>query len=84
MYLCLKDPDSVSPAKLYSDLSRQIKRRAIKQKCKEKEYNVQEDDDVAHKYVKMFCNANQFPSLPFFGPHIKPNGVRGLSKHYHM
>ena len=31
----------------------------------------------------MFCNTNQFPSLPFCGPHTKPHGVRGLSKHYH-
>ena len=27
---------------------------------------------------------NQFSSLPFCGPHTKPHGVRGLSKHYHM
>ena len=32
----------------------------------------------------MFCNTNQFSSLPFNYPHKKPNGVRGLSKHYHM
>ena len=48
------------------------------------EYNVQNDADVAHKYVKIFFNKNQFPSLPFCGPHTKPHGVRGLSKHYHM
>ena len=32
----------------------------------------------------MFCNANQFPSLTFCGPHTKPHGVRGSSKNYHM
>ena len=32
----------------------------------------------------MFCNTNQFPSLPFCGPYTKPHGVRGLSKHYHV
>ena len=32
----------------------------------------------------MFFNINQFPSLPFCGPHRKKYGVRGFSKHYHM
>ena len=32
----------------------------------------------------MYCNANQFPVLPFFGPHYKPHGARGLIKHYHL
>ena len=32
----------------------------------------------------MFCNKNQFLSFTFFGLHIKPHGVRALSKHYHM
>ena len=45
------------------------------------EYHVQEDADVAHKYTKMFLNTNQFPSFTFCGPHTKPHGVRGLSKH---
>ena len=48
------------------------------------EYHVQNDADVAHKDVKLFCNTNQFPSLPFCVPHTKPHGVRVLSKHYHM
>ena len=37
-----------------------------------------------HKYVKMFCNTNQFPSLTFCGLHTKTHSVRGLSKHYNM
>ena len=32
----------------------------------------------------MFCDTKKFPSLTFCGPHKKPHGVRGLSKHYHM
>ena len=50
----------------------------------ERENHVQEDSDVVQKYVKMFCNTNQCPSLPFCGPHTKPHGVRGTRKHYHM
>ena len=30
----------------------------------------------------MYCDTNQFPTLPFFGPHTKTHGARGLSKHY--
>ena len=30
----------------------------------------------------MYCNKNQFPALPFCGPHPKPCGARGFSKHY--
>ena len=36
------------------------------------------------KYVKMYCNTNQFPALHFCGPHSKPHGARGLGKHYHL
>ena len=32
----------------------------------------------------MYCNTNQFPKLPFCGPHSKPHGARGLGKHYHL
>ena len=32
----------------------------------------------------MYCNTNQFPELSFCGPHSKPHGARGLSKHYHL
>ena len=32
----------------------------------------------------MYCNTNQFPALPFCGPHSKPHGARGISKHYHL
>ena len=59
-------------------------KRESKQKWTEMEYHLQEDYGVAHKAVKMFCNTDQFPSLPFCGPHTKPHDVRGLSKHYNM
>ena len=34
--------------------------------------------------MKIYFNTNQFPSLPFCGPHPKPHGARGSSKHYHF
>ena len=39
---------------------------------------------IAHQYVKMFCNTEQLPALPFCVPHSKPHGARGLNKHYHL
>ena len=45
------------------------KKRASKRKCTEREYHVQEVDDIVHKDVWMFLNTNQFPSLPFCVPH---------------
>ena len=36
------------------------------------------------KDLKMYCNTNQFPELPFCGSHSKPRGARGLGKHYHF
>ena len=48
------------------------------------QYRVQDNSYVAHQYVKIYCNTNQFPELPFSGPHYKPHGARGSSKHYHL
>ena len=45
---------------------------------------MQEDVDGVHKYLSMFCDTNQFPSLPFCASYTKPHGVRRLSKYYHM
>ena len=47
-------------------------------------YHVQDNTDVAHKYVKMYCDTNQFPTLPFCGSHPKPHGEIRLGKHYHL
>ena len=46
----------------------------VKRKWKKIEYHVQDNADVAHKYVKMYCDNNQFPALQFCGTHIKPHG----------
>ena len=56
----------------------------IKRKWTDKEYHVQDNSDVPHKDVKVYCDDNRFPSLPFCGPHPKPHGARGLSKRYHL
>ena len=32
----------------------------------------------------MYCDTNQFPTLPFCGPHTKPHDARRLSNHYHL
>ena len=53
-------------------------------KWTDREYHVQENSYVAHKAVKMYCYTNQFPALSFCGPHPKPHGARGSSKHYHL
>ena len=60
------------------------KKRSIKRKWIEREYHVQDNADIAHKDVKMYCDTNQFPTLPFCGSHPKPHGARGVSKHYYL
>ena len=59
-------------------------KRASKRKWTDREYHIQDNADVAHKYVKIYCQTNQFPKLPFGGPHPKPHGARGLGKNYHL
>ena len=44
----------------------------------------QDNADVEHQDLKMYCNTSQFPSLSFCGPHFKPHGAKGFSKHYHL
>ena len=63
---------------------RKYRKRASKIKWTDRDYHVQDDDDVSQKYVKTYCDTNQFPALIFCGPHTKPHGARGLSKHYHL
>ena len=53
-------------------------------KWTDRQYHVQDNFGVAHKYVKMYCNSNQLPELSFCGPYSKPHGARGLSNHYHL
>ena len=56
----------------------------MERKWTDRQYHVQDDANVAHQYVRMYCNTNQFHALPFCGPHSKPHGARGVSNHYHL
>ena len=56
----------------------------MERKWTERKYHVQDNASVELKDVKMHCNTNKFPALPFCGPHSKPHGARGLGKHYHL
>ena len=56
----------------------------MNRKWTEKKYHVQDNADVELKYLKMYCNTNQLPALPFCGLYSKPHGTRGLSWHYHL
>ena len=56
----------------------------MERKWTDRQYCVQYNADVARKYMKMYFNMNQFPALSFCGPHSKPHGVRGVSKHYRL
>ena len=60
------------------------RKRFMKRKLTERKYHVQDNASVELKDVKMYCNTNEFPVLPFCGPHSKPHGSRGLSKNYHL
>ena len=53
-------------------------KRASKRKWTDIEYRVQDNADVALKYVKIYCDNNQFPLLTFCGSHPKPHVARGL------
>ena len=56
----------------------------MKIKLTDRQYCVQDNSDVAHKYVKMYCSTSQFPALTFCGPYYKPHGTRVVSKHYQL
>ena len=47
----------------------------------DREYHVQDNADVEHKYMKMYCKKSQLPELSFCCPHSKPHVTRGLDKH---
>ena len=53
-------------------------------KWTEIKYHVQDNASVEINDLNMYCNTNQFPELPFFGPYSKPYGARGLCEHYHL
>ena len=56
----------------------------MERKWTERKYNVQNNASVELKDVKIHCNTNQFPALPFCVPHSKPRGAMVLSKHYNL
>ena len=60
------------------------KKISSKIKCTDREDYFQDNADVAHKYVKMFCDTNQIPKLSFFGSYPSPHRAMGLGKHYHL
>ena len=64
-------------------LIREDQKRFMDIKWIERNYHVQSNATVKLKDVKMYCNTNQFPALPFCGPDSKPHSERGVSKHYH-
>ena len=53
------------------------RKRVSKIKWTYREYHVQDHADVANKYVKMYCDTNKFPPLPFCGSHPDPYEARG-------
>ena len=65
-------------------LIKETKKRFMERKWTERKYHVQDNALVELKYVKIYCNTNQFPSLPFCGTYSKPHGARGIGKHYHL
>ena len=53
----------------------------MERKWTDRNYHIQDNADVEHQYVSMYCNTKQFPALPFCGPYSKPHGARGLINH---
>ena len=60
-------------------LIKENKKRFMERKSTERKYHVQDDATVELKDVKMYCNTNQFPALPFCGPYSKPHGIRRIA-----
>ena len=59
-------------------------KRFSERKCADREYHIQDNYEIADKDVKNCYNTKQLPALTFCGPHYKPYGSKGLSKHYHF
>ena len=62
----------------------EYKKRFSEIKWTDRDYHVQDNTDVAHKNVKIYCDTNLFPEIPFCGPHPNPHGARRLSKYYNL
>ena len=63
---------------------RKYRKIASKRKWTDREHHVQDNADVAQKDMKMYCDTNRSPPLPFFGSNPKPHVARGLSNYYHL
>ena len=57
------------------------KKRFMEIKWTDRQYHVQDNADVEHQYVKLYCNTSQFTELSFCCPYSKPHGVKVLSKY---
>ena len=60
------------------------RKRASKIKWTDREYHVQDNDDVAYNNVKMYCYTNQFTAIILCGSYPKPHGSRVLGNNYHI
>ena len=47
----------------------------MERKWTERKYHVQDNASVELKDVKMYCNTNQLPALPFCVPHSKTQPI---------
>ena len=47
-------------------------------------YCVQYNNNLTHTTVKMSCVTTNFPALICFSHHVRPLGIGGLSKYYHL
>ena len=74
------EKDGVSLAKEFQEhLTKEHRRNGVIDEGKQKrfmeikwidrEYHAQDNADVEHKYVKIYCNTNKFPELSFSGPY---------------
>ena len=87
MSVCLKNSKNICLRIIFKhgDINQgKDKKISRKRKWTDMEYHVKDNADVAQKDVKIYCDTNQFPKLPFCGSHPKPHGARGLVKHYHL
>ena len=85
LHYCTKKNDVSLAKKFQKHLSKehrkhvvidQVKysKRASKRKWTDREYHVHYNADVAHKYVKIYCDINQFLALPFCFSRPNPHG----------
>ena len=57
---------------------------SMQRKLTERQYHVEDNSDVEHQDVRMYCNKSQFLVLSFCVLHSKRHSARRFSKHYHL